>query len=156
MTNPRYDEQFRRGYAGPPVPPPVDSGASTPEPDAPQRPQDDDYRSPTPAEEDRGFDESSGVRLADADRHDVSNARPFRRNPFAISLLAVGVLMLIVGVWLVEQSAKLFTDGSTPEQPAVIQVVSQLAAPVLTCGVIAIVAWLVLGAIIAAAHRRGA
>jgi len=25
-----------------------------------------------------------------------------------------------VGVWLVEQSAKLFTDGSTPEQPAVI------------------------------------
>jgi len=64
--------------------------------------------------------------------------------------------MLIVGVWLVEQSARLFTDGSTPEQPAVIQVVSQLAAPVLTCGVIAIVAWLVLGAIIAAAHRRGA
>ena len=64
--------------------------------------------------------------------------------------------MMIVGVWLVEQSTKLYVDGYTSQQQVVTQVVSQLADPVLTSGVIAIVAWLVLGAIAAATHRRGA
>lgn len=132
MTNPRYDEQFRRGYSGPPVQP--------------------------PAGEDRVVDESSGVSSPDVDGlgSDIASARPFRRNPFAIALLAAGVFMLIVGVWLVEQSSKLYTEGYTSEQLAVTQIQSQLAAPVLTSGVIAMIAWLVLGAIIAAAHRRGA
>jgi len=59
--------------------------------------------------------------------------------------------MLIVGVWLVEQS---ISPTATFEQEAVSQVESQLTAPLLTGGVIAIVAWLVLGAFAASAERR--
>jgi hypothetical protein len=154
MTDPRYDEQFRRGYAGPPVQPPVDAGASASEPDAPERLQGDDPGSPAPAGEDRVVGESSRVQPADADRRDIGGARPFRRNPFAISLLAVGVLMLIVGVWMVQRSISLTSIVYTPEQQAVIQAEAQLAAPLLTGGVIAIVAWLVLGAFAVSAARR--
>lgn len=158
MTNPRYDEQFRRGYDGPPVPPPtpssLEAGASRPGPDAPRRLHDDGPGGRAPAGEDRAVDESFEVHAADAVQSDIATAPPFRRNPFAIALLALGVLTLIVGVWLAEQSTKLGTDG-TPEQQAVAQVAWQMATPVLTCGVIAIVAWLVLGAFVVTGHRRG-
>ena len=155
MTNPRYDEQFRRGYSGPPVQPPVDAGASTSQADAPQPLQDDGPGRRAPAGEDRVVDESSGVPSPDVDGlgSDIASARPFRRNPFAIALLAAGVLMLIVGVWLVEQSTKL---AATSEQQAVSELELQLTGPLLTGGVIAIVTWLVLGAVAATTHRRGA
>ena len=150
MTDPRYDEQFRRGYAGPPVPPPVRASGSTPEPVAPERLHDDRVV-PTPA----SVEQDADLDIADADRpREGETTRPFRRNPFAIGLLVAGILMLVVGVWLIDQSTSQFTDGYTPEGQALVQVESQLTAPVLTGGVVAIVAWLALGAIAASAHRR--
>jgi len=96
--------------------------------------------------------EDSRVETADADRsREVGTTRPLRRNPFAFGLLAVGALMLIVGVWLIEQST---APTATFDQQAVSQVESQLTAPLLTGGVVAIVAWLVLGAFAASTGRR--
>jgi len=92
------------------------------------------------------------VETGDADRsRESGTTRSFRRNPFAIGLLAVGVLMLIVGAWLIEQST---APTATFDQQAVSQVESQLTAPLLTGGVVAIVAWLVLGAFAASTGRR--
>jgi len=152
VTNPRYDEQFRRGYAGPPVPPPAQASVSTPEPIAPERPNHDSHATPVPVGGEQVAGEDSRAETADADRPlEVGTTRPFRRNPFAIGLLAVGVLMLIVGVWLIEQST---APTATFDQQAVSQVESQLTAPLLTGGVVAIVAWLVLGAFAASTGRR--
>ena len=81
--------------------------------------------------------------------------RPFRRNPFAISLLSAGILMLVVGVWMLQQSTTLSGIAYPPNQQAVLQIESQLTTPVLVGGVIAIVAWLVMGAFAASADRRG-
>ena len=142
MTDPRYDEQFRRGYDGPVVPPPVAPPESTAARTTPSVPESD----PEPV----------AVEPVGADRpRDVGVPRPFRRNPFAIGLLSAGILMLVVGVWMVQQSTTLSSILYTPDQQAVLQVESQLTTPVLVGGVIAIVAWLVMGAFAASADRRG-
>jgi hypothetical protein len=144
MTDPRYDEQFRRGYDGPVVPPPV---ASVP-PAAP--PESTAARISASVPE--SVPEPVAVEPVGADRpRDVGVSRPFRRNPFAIGLLSAGILMLVVGVWMIERS---ISPIATSEEQAVSQLESQLAAPLLTGGVIAIVAWLVLGAFAASAERR--
>jgi hypothetical protein len=98
-------------------------------------------------------DETSGVPAADADQRHSGSARPFRRNPFAIALLLVGVLTLVVGVWMIQRSISLTSIVYTPEQQAVIQAEAQLSAPLMTGGVVAIVAWLVLGAFALSARR---
>lgn len=69
-------------------------------------------------------------------------------------LLAAGVLMVVVGVWMLARSVSLSSIVYTPAQQAVIEAESQLSAPLLTGGVIAIVAWLVVGAFALSAHRR--
>ena len=100
--------------------------------------------------------EPVAVEPVGADRsRDVGAPRPFRRNPFAIGLLSAGILMLVVGVWMVQQSTTLSSILYTPDQQAVLQIESQLTTPVLVGGVIAIVAWLVMGAFAASAGRRG-
>ena len=145
MTDPRYDEQFRRGYDGPVVPPPP--VASVP-PAAPP----ESTAARTSASVPEPVPEPVAVEPVWADRsRDVGVPRPFRRNPFAIGLLSAGILMLAVGVWMVQRS---ISPIATSEEQAVSQLESQLAAPLLTGGVIAIVAWLVLGAFAASAERR--
>lgn len=146
MTDPRYDEQFRRGYDGPPVPPPQ-AAASAPS-------QRDVREIPSQVEQPWEVDETGAAAGVEEDRpRGIDASRPFRRNPFAIALLAGGVLLMAVGVWMIERSVSLTSIVFTPEQQAVIEVESQLSAPLLTGGVIAIVAWLVLGVFAASAAR---
>jgi hypothetical protein len=148
MTDPRYDEQFRRGYDGPVVAPPV---ASVP-PAAPP----ESTAARTSASVTGSDPEPVAIEPVGADRpRDVAAPRPFRRNPFAIGLLCAGILMLVVGVWMVHQSTTLSSIIYTPDQQAVLEIESRLTTPVLVGGVIAIVAWLVTGAFAASADRRG-
>ena len=148
MTDPHYDAQFQRGYDGPVVPPPV---ASVP-PAAPP----ESTAARTSASVPESVPEPVAVEPVGADRpRDVAVSRPFRRNPFAIGLLSAGILMLVVGVWMIERSTTLSSIIYTPDQQAVLQIESQLTTPVLVSGVIAIVAWLVMGAFAASADRRG-
>jgi hypothetical protein len=147
MTDPRYDEQFRRGYDGPPVPPPLPATSASSQRDVEEI--------PSQLGQVRIVDEPEAVAPMEADRpRGIDATRPFRRNPFAIALLAGGVLMVVVGVWTIERSVSLTSIVFTPEQQAVIEAESQLSAPLLTGGVIAIVAWLALGVFAASAAGR--
>jgi len=147
MTDPRYDEQFRRGYDGPPVLPPLPSTSASSQRDV--------QEIPSQPGQVRDVDEPEAVAPMEADLARGGDAlRPFRENPFAIALLAAGVLLVVVGVWMIERSVSLTSIVFTPEQQAVIEAESHLSAPLLTGGVIAIVAWLALGVFAASAARR--
>jgi hypothetical protein len=147
VSDPQYDEQFRRGYDGPVVPPAVASVPSAAPPES--------TAARTSASVPESVPEPVAVEPVGADRpRDVGVSRPFRRNPFAIGLLSAGILMLVVGVWMIERSTTLSSIIYTPDQQAVLQIESQLTTPVLVSGVIAIVAWLVMGAFAASADRR--
>ncbi len=143
MTDPRYDEQFRRGYDGPPVPPPATNAAAAPVPSAriPVKPLENPTPSQPPVDEDERV---VGVVT------DQEPELPRRRNPWSIALLVVGLVMLVVGGWLLRTYATTTAiNGYTPDEQLQVFLQSQLSPALLVSGFIAVIAWLVVGALAA-------
>lgn len=146
MTDPRYDAQFRRGYDGPPVPPPVTSPPSSPT--APAR----SAEPPSAPLEDPTLSESAtdeNARVVGV----VTDLEPEplrRRNPWSIALLVVGLVMLAIGGWLVRAYATTAAiNGYSQSEQLQVFVQQQLSPALLISGFIAVIAWLVLGALAA-------
>lgn len=143
MTDPRYDEQFRRGYDGPPVAPPVSNAPASPASSAriPVAPLENPAPSQPPVDEEARI---VGV---------VSDQGPEplrRRNPWTIALLVVGLVMLVVGGWLLRAYATTATINGYSESEQLAVFFQQAVAPaLLICGFIAVIAWLVVGALAA-------
>jgi hypothetical protein len=149
--DPRFDPRFQRGYDGP-------------EPDAPATPAvpsplETARSSPGPAA--RGAAEiapapDAGRPSAPKDEADDDALwAPPRRNPFAIALLVGGIALIAVGLWLiwsiVTQSS--YPDGNDRAAQAFGLIQQQVTPALLIAGLFGIVAWLVLGALAAAARR---
>ena len=144
MTDPRYDEQFRRGYDGPPVPPPVTSVRAAQESRArtPVAP----VETPTPSQP--PVDEQAEVVSDVVTDPDPEPLR--RRNPWSIALLVGGLVMLLAGGWLLRDYATTATvNGSSEGEQLKVFLEQALSPAILTCGFIAVVAWLVVGALAA-------
>ena len=146
MTDPRYDEQFRRGYDGPPVPPPATHAAAAPVPNAriPVKPLENPTPSRPPIDEDTRV---VGVVT------DQEPELPRRRNPWSIALLVVGLVMLVVGGWLLRTYATTTAiNGYSPDEQLQVFLQSQVSPALLVSGFIAVIAWLVVGALAARAR----
>jgi hypothetical protein len=142
VTDPRYDEQFRRGYDGPPVPPPVANAPTSHAPSArvPVAPLENSIPSEPAVDEDARVD---GV-VPD------QGPEPRRRNPWSIALLLVGLVMLVVGGWLLRAYATTTAlNGYSPDEQLQVFLQQQLSPALLICGFIAVIAWLVVGALAA-------
>ena len=147
MTDPRYDEQFRRGYDGPPVPPSVPPPATT----APTAPAAPARRAEPPAAplenptSDSPADENARIVGVVTDQE----PEPLRRrNPWSIALLVVGLVMLVLGGWLVRAYATTVAiNGYSPGEQLTAFLQQQLSPALLISGFIAVIAWLVLGAL---------
>lgn len=75
---------------------------------------------------------------------------PRQRNPWSITLLVCGLVMLVVGGWLLRDFVTTATVNGYSEGEQLKVFVEQALSPaILTCGFIAVVAWLVLGALAA-------
>jgi hypothetical protein len=144
VTDPHYDAQFRRGYDGPPVPPPVSSAPTsaasrTQIPVAP-------LENPTPSHP--SVDEQAGavgVVVTDQEPEPVR-----RRNPWTIVLLVVGLVMLVVGGWLLRAYVAATTvNGYSPSEQLPVFLMQAVSPALLICGFIAVIAWLVVGALAA-------
>ena len=144
MTDPRYDEQFRRGYDGPPVPPPGTGAPTSPASSA---------RIPVAPLEDPAPSQPSADEHAPADGVVVTDQEPEplrRRNPWSIALLVGGLVMLVVGGWLLRDYATTATINGYSEGEQLKVFLEQALSPaILTCGFIAVVAWLVVGTLAA-------
>ena len=141
MTDPRYDEQFRRGYDGPPVPPPATNAAAPPVSSAqvPVAPRESPAPSDPPADEDARV---VGVVI------DQGQEPLRRRNPWSLTLLVIGVVMLVVGGWLLRDDATTTAiNGYSPDEQLKVFLEQQLSPALLICGFIAVIAWLVVGAL---------
>lgn len=142
MTDPRYDAQFRRGYDGPPVPPPATSAPTSPassaripvaplEDPAPSRPSVDDN---APA---------VGVVVTEQEPEPLR-----RRNPWSIALLVGGLVTLVVGGWLLRDYVITTTvSGYSPSEQLQVSLEQAVSPALLICGFIAVIAWLVIGAL---------
>lgn len=133
-TDPRFDPRFQRGYDGPQpaVPPPP---VPTPQPEP-------------------GVDELPSSASTEADfASSIAEApwTPPRRNPFALALLVSGLVMILVGCWLVWTvvTASSYPNGYDRGEQAFALIQQQITPVLLICGVLAIVGWLVLGALAA-------
>lgn len=136
MTDPRYDAQFRRGYEGPPVPPPVGRAQTPP------ASSEDPIPSPPPV------DDGAGVVGAVVTDQDPEPLR--RRNPWSIALLVGGMLLVIAGGWMLRSYATTnSTTGFSPSDQLWLYVEQQLSPALLVGGFLALVAWLVIGALAA-------
>lgn len=144
MTDPRYDEQFRRGYDGPPVSPPATNVPASPASSAriPVSPIENPTSNQPSADE---YARAVGVVVADQD------PEPFRqRNPWSIALLVGGLVMLVVGGWLLRDYATTTTvNGYSSEEQLKVFFEQALSPALLICGFIAVIAWLVVGALAA-------
>ena len=145
VTDPGYDAQFRRGYDGPPVPPPVPpaptaaSAAAARRSQHPAAPLEDSTPVEPPTDENPRV---VGV-VTDQEPEPVR-----RRNPWLIALLAVGLVMLAVGGWLVRLYATTTAlNGYSPDEQLQAFFQQQLSPALLTSGFVALIAWLVLGAL---------
>jgi hypothetical protein len=142
VTDPRYDEQFRRGYDGPPVAPPVSSAPTHPAPRAqiPAAP----LEAPTPSQP--SVDEHApavGIVVPDQEPEPLR-----RRNPWTIALLVVGLVMLVVGGWLLRAYATTTAiNGYSQDEQLQVFLQQAMAPALLICGFIAVIAWLVVGAL---------
>jgi hypothetical protein len=142
--DPRFDPRFQRGYDGP-------------EPEQPSTPA-----APSPMAA-VGPGAPTGDALADAvgadaaapDEYLDAFLTPPRRNPFALALLIGGVAMIAVGGWLLWSvvTASSYPNGYDKGEQAFALIQQQLTPPLLTCGVLGIVGWLVLGALAASARK---
>jgi len=144
MTDPRYDEQFRRGYEGPPVPPPVAKAQPDRESDAriPVAP----VEAPTPSRP--TVDEQPEVVGEVETDHEPEPLR--RRNPWSIALLAGGLIFIVAGGWLLQDYvATAAINGYSPDDQLRVFVEQQLSPAFVMGGLIAVIAWLVLGAVAA-------
>jgi hypothetical protein len=156
--DPRFDPRFQRGYDGP-------------QPEAPRTPA-----MPSPIEQRHSVidqidgiplpvlaESSQGARptISDPDVSPPDDADtawvPPRRNPFALALLVGAAAMIAVGGWLVWTLATTPANTSTYslDDQAVLLLQQQVAPALLICGTLGIVAWLMLGALAAAARRSG-
>jgi len=141
VTDPRYDEQFQRGYDGPPVPPPVARAETPPGSHAriPAAPA-ESHTSSGPSD-----DEWAGVVISDQEPEP-----PRRRNPWLIALLVVGLVGVAVGCWLLSDYIITSTiNGYTASEQFKVTFEQQLSPALLIGGFIAVVAWLVVGALAA-------
>ena len=141
--DPRYDPAFQRG-----------SGSSRND-EPPRRPESPravveersaDFRSLSERSESKGILETADVPVLDADRSE--SAPPSHRGELAI--LIAGIVLIVAGLgltwWWVQRSFTgfSFSGNEPPIEYLVIQFASQVAAPMLTVGLAAIVTWLVL------------
>jgi hypothetical protein len=146
--DPRFDPRFQRGYDGPePDAPPTPTpgrlspagagGSSVPPPPEPGA-----AHEIIAAQDAVGPSEST-------DAPDNVFWVPPRRNPYGIALLAGGLVMIAVGLWLVWSvvTASSFPDGYDRAAQAFQVVQQQLTPAFLLAGVLGIVGWLVLGAL---------
>jgi hypothetical protein len=142
VTDPGYDAQFRRGYDGPPVPPPVAKAPTSPVPGAriPVAPPENPSPSHPPVDEN---EPGVGGVVTDQEPESVR-----RRNPWLIALLAVGLVMLAIGGWLVRLYATTTAlNGYSADEQLQAFFQQQLSPALLTSGFVALIAWLVLGAL---------
>jgi hypothetical protein len=144
-TDPRFDPRFQRGYDGPqPVVPETPAA-----PPAHSR----DERTAEPF-----IEASSDAASAERDVDDL-NAEAFwappRRNPYGLALLVGGLVMILVGCWLVWTvvTASSYPNGYDRGEQTFALIQQQITPALLICGVLAIVGWLVLGAL-AASDRK--
>ncbi len=155
MSGPQYDEQFRRGYDGPPITPP-------PKTPVPRAPVERESASPVAAKEQVPTGMSQQLDELEAAMPSAQASPPIadddpaprRPNPFTLALVGLAVLMVVVGVWLVWKSSMAYSSGYTPEEQTAVLIEGQLAAPFLTGGVVAFLAWVVLGAVAASSRSR--
>lgn len=144
VTDPRYDAQFRRGYEGPPVPPPAARAQTPPAPSArtPVAPVEGPIPSPLPVDEPVGV---VGTVVTDQDPPPLR-----RRNPWSIALLVGGLALLIAGGWLLRSYATTnATTGFSPSDQLWLSMEQQLSPAFLIGGFLAEIAWLVVGALTA-------
>jgi hypothetical protein len=141
MTDPRYDEQFRRGYDGPPVPPPVSSAptSATSRAQIPLAP----LAASTPSQP--SVDEHSPAVGIMATEQEPEPLR--RRNPWMIALLVVGLVMLVVGGWLLRTYGTTTAVNGSPSEQLQVFLEQAVSPALLICGFIAVIAWLVVGAL---------
>ncbi|MEO6114780.1 MAG: hypothetical protein ABIP33_00185 [Pseudolysinimonas sp.] len=140
MTDPRYDEQFRRGYDGPPpaaVPPAdraQDSRSALRIPDPPVVPQ--------PQEPEQG-----STRERDPDPLEVADWIPPARDPSRLALLLVGIAMLLgagLVIWFGVRSSIDQTGEFGPAQQSA-STIERLVPPALIIGgLVSFIVWLVL------------
>ena len=145
MTNPRYDEQFRRGYDGPPVPPPVARAETPPDssPRIPAAPVESHTSSGLPDDERADVSGVVGVVVTDQEPEPLR-----RRNPWLIALLVVGLVGVVVGCWLLSDYIITSTiNGYATSEQFKVTFEEQLSPALLTGGFVALVAWLVIGAL---------
>lgn len=156
--DPRFDPRFQRGYDGPqPDAPPTPAVPSPLEQRHPVIEQGDRIQQPVVAESSQGSRPTvSEPDVSPPDDADTAWVPP-RRNPFALALLVGAVAMIAVGGWFVWALAT--TPANTSEysqdEQALLLLQQQVAPALLICGTLGIVAWLMLGALAAAARRSG-
>ena len=72
-----------------------------------------------------------------------------RRNPWAIALLAVGLIMLVVGGWLLRAYATTTAINGYSQDEQLQAFLQQAVSPaLLIAGFVAVIAWLVVGALV--------
>ena len=162
--DPRFDPRFQRGYDGPEPDAPVTPAVPSPLETGVTRPlaaQPAPATGPAPGEQAAGDAPAAAGR--DAARSpepagatdDTAFWSPPRHNPFAIALLVGGIVLIAIGlslIWsIVTQST--YPDGIDRPAQAFALVQQQVTPALLIAGLFGIVAWLVLGALAAAARR---
>ncbi|MEO6114779.1 MAG: hypothetical protein ABIP33_00180 [Pseudolysinimonas sp.] len=147
MTDPRYDEQFRRGYDGPPVgPPPAAVPPADRAPDSGTA-----ARIPnSPAAEERREPEREREREREPDPQPDVDWMPPARNPFRLALLLVGIAMLLgagILIWFGVRSSIDQTGEYGVEQQTVSTLYYLVPPALIMGGLVSFIVWLVLGAL---------
>lgn len=147
MADPRFDPAFQRGYDGPEPELVVRPGPPhAPEAAAAQRPGVDS------AAEHPESAAGSASGVGHPDSHD-ERLPAARSNPYALALLVAGAAMLVAGGFLLQGYATTTVEQYTPETQALSTLQQTLAPALLVSGIAGVLAWLVLGALEAAARR---
>lgn len=145
MSDPRFDPAFQRGYSGP-------------EPTLVARPQASPSRQTIPDVAEPAIARAPVAPTPPGPAEptaELALEEPWqqpRRNPFAIALLASGLIMLVLGIAMIWSTAT--AQNSTDTQATydtaaqALSIVDYLLPPALLLGgILGLLAWLILGAL---------